>query len=78
MTKRSEQQNKYYWRWVVLLLGNELGYTKMEMHQTLKHRFLPDSTKELDRDEFNNYLETVRCWAIQELGIKIPLPNEKD
>tara|TARA_R110000744_G_scaffold378850_1_gene495645 strand:+ start:24780 stop:25016 length:237 start_codon:yes stop_codon:yes gene_type:complete len=78
MTKRSEQQNKYYWRWVVLLLGNELGYPKNEMHAVLKHRFLSDSTKELDRDEFNNYLETIRCWAIQELNIKIPLPNETD
>jgi len=76
MTKRSERQNKYYWRWVVLLLGNDLGYTKMEMHEILKHRFLADSTKELNREEFNIYLETIRCWAMQELNIKIPLPNE--
>lgn len=78
MIKRSERQNKYYWRWVVLLLGNELGYRKDEMHAILKDRFLADSSKELDREEFNIYLETIRCWAMQELNIKIPLPNEKD
>ena len=78
MIKRSEKQNKYYWRYVVLLIGNELGYTKIEMHSILKHKFLADTSKELSVQEFEIYLEQIRVWAISELNIRIPLPNEID
>jgi hypothetical protein len=60
----------------VLLLGNELGYHKYEMHEILKNKFAPAKSRELNIQEFDNYCETIRCWAIQELGVKIPMPNE--
>ena len=34
MIKRTERQNKYYFKCIVLLLGNELGYHKFEMHDS--------------------------------------------
>ncbi len=76
MIKRSEKQNKYYFKCIVLLLGNELGYHKFEMHELLKHKFAADTSRQLNVQEFDNYCETIRCWAMQELSIRIPLPNE--
>lgn len=34
------------------------------------------STVELKTDEFEKYLESVRQWAADKLGVVIPLPNE--
>jgi len=76
MTKRSEQQNKYYFKCVVLMLGNELGYRKHEMHAILLDKFAADRSKDMDPQEFDNYLEAIRAWAIEDLGIRIQLPNE--
>lgn len=73
---RSEKQNRYYFKCIVLLLGNELGYHKFEMHELLKHKFLAEPSKDLDKTEFNQYCEQIRIWAQQELSIRIPLPNE--
>lgn len=76
MIKRTEQQNKYYFKCIVLLLGNELGYHKFEMHEVLKAKFAASTSRKLNIQEFDNYCETIRCWAMQELDIRIPLPNE--
>jgi len=76
MTKRTDRQNKYYFKCIVLLLGNELGYHKFEMHEILKKRFIEDKSKELSQKEFQQYCEQIRIWSQQELGIRIPLPNE--
>ena len=35
---RSGQQNNYYWQ-IIDILSEELGYTKQEMHQTIKNHF---------------------------------------
>jgi hypothetical protein len=78
MTRRSEQQNKYYFKCIVLLLGNELGYRKQEMHAVLLEKFAADRSKDMDPQEFDNYLEAIRSWAMADLGIRIPLPNEMD
>lgn len=37
---RSHPQNKYYWGCVVQTLSDELGYTKDEIHEILKDKFL--------------------------------------
>lgn len=39
---RSNQQSKYYWGCVVKILSEELGYTKNQMHDILKFRFLSE------------------------------------
>ena len=73
---RSRKQNRYYFKCIVLLLGNELGYHKYEMHELLTNRFIAERSKELNTKEFNQYCEQIRIWSLQDLGIRIPLPNE--
>lgn len=86
---RSNNQNRYYWSVVVGTLSNELGYTVEEMHEVLKYKFLPKkeidikgehytigTTTKLKTDEFEKYLEEIRRFALIDLGITIPLPNE--
>lgn len=84
---RTEKENKYYWGVVVKMIGDELGYTQEEAHEALKHQFLREeqgklskvrSTADLSTTEFEQYLEQVRIFALVELNIKIPLPNEVD
>jgi hypothetical protein len=88
--KRSGQQNKYYHGIVVKILSDETGFTPDEMHETLKYKFLryskalPNgeevqiimSTTDLDTKEFEEYLEQIKRFAIQELDVYIPDPNE--
>jgi hypothetical protein len=87
---RSGNQNKYYWGVVIKTLSDETGFTPEEMHEVLKRKFLkynkvlPNgeqvgitmSTTDLDTKEFEEYMEEVRRFAIQELDILILLPNE--
>lgn len=40
---RSLSQNKYYWGCVVQIISDELGYTKDEVHEIIKHRFLSEN-----------------------------------
>jgi hypothetical protein len=85
---RSANQNRYYWG-VVLEYLTETGFTKEEMHEVLKRQINPvvktlngkdhlvgGSTAEMNTAEMEVYLEAVRRFAIQELNIEIPLPNE--
>jgi hypothetical protein len=87
---RSNNQNRYYWGVVVKLLSEHTGFSQGEMHYTLRHKFLSytkvlsnnervqvvQSTTDLDTKEFEDYMEDIRRFAIQELDIEIPLPNE--
>ena len=88
---RSLNQNKYYWAVVVSVLASEVGYFKDEMHMVLRRKFLgytrtnpitgeqemfAKSTTDLNTQEMEEYLEAIRVWAISELDIYIPLPNE--
>ena len=71
---RSPQQNNYYWS-IVELLGNELGYTKQEMHHLLKIQFDIDSTKSLEVPEFAKFIEEIIRWSAIEFSISIPDPK---
>jgi len=86
---RTISENRYYWGVVVEILANFFGYTKHECHDALKHKFLSvpgdimpgklpvvKSTAELSTTEFEEYLDNIRTWALLDLGINIPLPNE--
>lgn len=87
---RSGQQNRYYWGVVIERLSNHTGFTKDEMHEVLKYKFLSfekesrdgqkfivtRSTVSLDTKEMEDYLESVRRWAAQDLNCDIPEPNE--
>lgn len=86
--QRSLDQNAYYWGVVVKILAGETGYTKDEMHEALKVKFLTYenvkgiptvlSTADLNTKQFEVYLEMVRRWAAMDLGVVIPEPNQVD
>ena len=87
--QRTEPQNRYYFGVVVDILAKELGYTKDEMHDALRDKFLkvatdiPDlfvilSTTSLNTEEFNQYIEEIKRWAATDLSIYIPDPNEEE
>ena len=75
---RTNRQNNYYWKCIVKILGQDLGYHQYEMHKILKNMFIPDSTKELSTQEFHHYCEEIRIWSQTELGIVLPLPEKKN
>ena len=86
--QRSNRQNKYYWKVVVYMIADELGYLPEEAHEALKARFLVDrsnpalprikSTTELSVADFEYYLKCCRWFAADFLNIHIPKPNEVD
>jgi hypothetical protein len=74
--KRSDRQNRYYWKCIVLPLCDHTGYHKFEMHEILTSRFIADRSKALTKEEFNQYCEEVRIWAFEELDVNLMPPNE--
>jgi len=72
---RTEQQNKYYFKCIVLPLGKYLGYHKFEMHEILKSMFIPDTSKELNTDEFKDYCEQIRVWSMSEFNFVLEEPE---
>ena len=89
ITKRKErslEQNAYYWGVIIKILSEEIGYTKDEMHEALRYKFLryenvnglPTflSTTQLSTVEWECYMEEVRRWASMDMGIVIPEPNQ--
>jgi uncharacterized protein YueI len=88
--QRSKPQNDFYWAVVVKILSEHFGYTRDEMHDVLKNKFLqkkdlkhPDfiltrSTTALSTKEFILYIDTIVQWAAEEFSIVIPPPNDVD
>jgi len=85
--KKSNQQNKYYWGVIISILSAHTGYTKEEMHEALKVKFLKDVTsisevpkffdyKKLSTVYQEEYHDRIRVFAATDLGVNIPLPNE--
>lgn len=88
---RSVQQNRYYWL-IVTMMAEHTGFTKDEMHSILRYKFLKServndntgivyeyvkSTTELSTIEYEEYLEHVRSFGVDELDLRIPMPNEQ-
>lgn len=84
--QRSLPQNKFYWGIIVEMLSDFTGYSREEMHEALKEKFLGSerdehglmkigSTTTLTTDEFIGYTNKIIIWAAQELGVFIPDPN---
>lgn len=90
--KRTDEQNKYYWGVVILILSNHFGYDPEEMHEELKLMFNPvqskidpsrkigGSTTKMNTVEFyhdqDSYIEKIRRWAATEYGVFIPDPKK--
>lgn len=84
-SKRSLNQNKYYWGVIIDLFAQNTGYTKDESHQELAGMFLRyeshgkdfvRSTTSMTTLEFEQYADKCRLWMGENLGIHVPLPNE--
>lgn len=88
---RSLPQNKYYWGVVVDEIAGYIGEGRDETHELLKAQFLkpravelldgkritmPPTTRTLSADEFSQYIEAVKVWAAQFLGLAIPDANQ--
>lgn len=87
-TKRSNQQNKYWWGVVIPLLAEHCGYSHDEMHEAIKAKFLGTedmsrgllrigSTTKLSTLEFAELTDRVIVWAAGELGVVIPQPERE-
>jgi hypothetical protein len=88
---RSADQLSYTWGCVLDVLKKETGICKEDLWELLKMKFNPkvhflptgepvllgQSTKLLNTKQYEDFLEQVRIWALTELNITIPLPNEK-
>ena len=86
---RTKAQNRLLWKWLEII-GNDLGYTKKEMHAIMASKFLgieticglnetieqPMSTSKLKVKEFSEYLGQIERFSNGELGIF--LPNSDD
>jgi len=46
------------------------------MHEQLKNMFLLNTTKELDKQDFNQYCEEIRAWASIDFDVHLKAPNE--
>ena len=82
---RSKEQNSLYWQWINIL-SNEIGFTKMEMHELIKYKFLKrnivnddggeeiiiKSTTTLTVKEFNQLMNDLLYWSNDTLGINLP------
>ena len=70
---RSPQQNNYYWM-IIKVVANEIGYTHDELHEIVKVKFNINSTKDLEQNEFSDFLDRlIRYFA--ELGYPVEDPR---
>ena len=70
---RNIAQNNYYWA-MLKEFGEQVGYHAEEMHDVCKVRFHIKSTKELNSDEFSEYLDRIHQWAAEQ-GFPIKDPR---
>ena len=86
-SRRSLNQNAYYWGVVVKLVSDYTGYEPDEMHEVLKAQFnagefgeirYGKSTAKLSTLDFEAYMEQIRRWAAQTLGVVIPEPGQQE
>lgn len=82
---RTLEQNRYYWGVVIYILADFFGYSKEEMHEAMKWKFLKQvdmpietvrSTTDLSTKEFSDYIENIVRWASSEYQVVIPDPND--
>ena len=70
---RNIAQNNYYWT-IVQEIADNIGYTKQEMHELVKHKFGIESTSKLTKDDFHELLSNLIRWCA-EVGFPIRDPR---
>ena len=79
--KRSLDYNAYYWGVIIEYIHDETGDDPLQIHDVLSNRFLRLTTKikrstaSLNNREFRIYTTQCRAWALEQLNIFIPLPE---
>ena len=82
---RSKEQNSLYWKWIDIL-SKEIGFTKDEMHELIKYKFLKrnvvddkgvesvvlKSTTTLTTKEFTLLMNDLLYWSSDTLNINLP------
>ena len=83
---RSNEQNSLYWKWINIM-SEETGFTKEEMHELIKYKFLKrtsinnngveevklKSTTSLTVKEFTKLMDDVLYWSNNTLNINLPI-----
>lgn len=84
---RSDKQNSYYWA-LIDLVSKETGIDKDEIHEKMRYKFLTippknekqlpycKSTSKLTTSEFWEYIEAMRNFFAELLGMNLPDANE--
>lgn len=88
-TKRSLDQNAYWWAVPVPLLAEHCGYEPAQMHYALLGECfgytsgptgqpvpVKPSSSDLSVEEFNTLVEWVLIWGPSSMGVVIPTPGE--
>jgi len=88
--KRSLNQNDFYWGVIIPKLSEYFCITPSEVHDEIKYKFLrvtwvgigweeiskTMSTTTLNTKEWEEYIDRIRKWIIEEYNITLPLPHE--
>lgn len=87
---RSSQQNRLWWAYMTLI-AQELGYTKDELHEIAKFKFLKrekvhegtgeilqytGSTSDLNKTEFADMVDRLIQWCAESFSIVLPAPGD--
>jgi hypothetical protein len=90
-SKRSDDQNRFFHSWVSLI-AEHTGYSKDEMKDILKYKFLrieeisdmtgetfvyTKNTSKLGKSEFADFCTEIQSWSMEMFKIKLPLPGEQ-
>jgi hypothetical protein len=88
---RSLPQNRYLWGVVYHKIAELTGYDAEDIHEMMKVKFglrtqfnvfegelieFARSTRFMDTRQFSEYIEKIRKWSLDALGVYIPQPNE--
>lgn len=88
---RSSRQNRLWWLYMTIL-SKEVGYTKDEMHEICKFKFLKrekvdektgevfeyiGKSSKLTKSEFADMTTDLIRWASENFDIILPLPGEQ-
>jgi hypothetical protein len=87
--QRTLNQNALYWKWVGIVAA-ETGHTPDDIHEWAKPQFLTPkvividdverriySTKNLTTEEMTAYMDAFNAWSVSEMGIGLPIPEER-
>lgn len=90
-SQRSVQQNRLWWLYMTIL-SKDLGYTKEEIHELCKYKFLKrekvfektgeifeyiESTTKLNKMDFSDMTSELIRWSAETFNIILPMPGEQ-